>query len=75
MSLMAGRLMDSNNLAPEAISMIKRNSCGKALDITRQARGIHGGNCISDEFHIIRHVMSLEAFNIMRGLIILMYRS
>ncbi len=51
--LQAGRLMDGDNLAPEAISLIKRNSCGKALDIARQARDMHGGNGISDEFHII----------------------
>ena len=65
--LQAGRLMDANNLAPEAISLIKRNSCGKALDIARQARDMHGGNGISDEFHIIRHVMNLEAVNTYEG--------
>ena len=65
--LHAGRLMDANNLAPEAISLIKRNSCGKALDIARQARDMHGGNGISDEFHIIRHVMNLEAVNTYEG--------
>ena len=65
--LQAGRLMDVNNLAPEAISLIKRNSCGKALDIARQARDMHGGNGISDEFHIIRHVMNLEAVNTYEG--------
>jgi len=65
--LQVGRLMDSHNLAPEAISLIKRNSCGKALDIARQARDMHGGNGISDEFHIIRHVMNLEAVNTYEG--------
>lgn len=65
--LQVGRLMDSNQLAPEAISLIKRNSCGKALDIARQARDMHGGNGISDEFHIIRHVMNLEAVNTYEG--------
>jgi glutaryl-CoA dehydrogenase len=65
--LQVGRLMDNQNLAPEAISLIKRNSCGKALDIARQARDMHGGNGISDEFHIIRHVMNLEAVNTYEG--------
>ena len=65
--LQAGRLMDAGQLAPEAISLIKRNSCGKALDIARTARDIHGGNGISDEFHIIRHVMNLEAVNTYEG--------
>jgi len=65
--LQAGRLMDANQLVPEAISLIKRNSCGKALDIARTARDMHGGNGISDEFHIIRHVMNLEAVNTYEG--------
>jgi glutaryl-CoA dehydrogenase len=65
--LQAGRLKDAGNLAPEAISLIKRNSCGKALDIARQARDMHGGNGISDEFHVIRHVMNLEAVNTYEG--------
>lgn len=63
----AGRLMDDNSLAPEAISLIKRNSCGKALDIARAARDMHGGNGISDEYHVIRHVMNLEAVNTYEG--------
>jgi glutaryl-CoA dehydrogenase len=63
----AGRMMDSNTLAPEAISLIKRNSCGKALDIARMARDMHGGNGISDEYHVIRHVMNLEAVNTYEG--------
>lgn len=65
--LQVGRLMDANELAVEAISLIKRNSCGKALEIARQARDMHGGNGISDEFHIIRHVMNLEAVNTYEG--------
>ena len=65
--LQAGRLMDSDQLAPEAISLIKRNSCGKALEIARNARDMHGGNGIADEFHIIRHMMNLEAVNTYEG--------
>ncbi|WP_418358912.1 acyl-CoA dehydrogenase [Shewanella basaltis] len=65
--LQAGRLMDNDTLPVEAISMIKRNSCGKALDIARMARDMHGGNGISDEFHVIRHVMNLEAVNTYEG--------
>jgi glutaryl-CoA dehydrogenase len=65
--LQAGRLMDKGMLAPEAISLIKRNSCGKALDIARIARDMHGGNGIADEFHVIRHVMNLEAVNTYEG--------
>jgi glutaryl-CoA dehydrogenase len=65
--IQAGRLMDSNQLAPEAISLIKRNSCGKALDISRVARDMHGGNGVSDEYHVIRHVMNLEAVNTYEG--------
>ncbi len=66
-ALAAGRLMDSHTLAPEAISLIKRNNCGKALDIARQARDMHGGNGISDEYGVIRHVMNLEAVNTYEG--------
>lgn len=65
--LQAGRLMDQGMLAPEAISIIKRNSCGKALDIARIARDMHGGNGIADEFHVIRHAMNLEAVNTYEG--------
>tara|TARA_R110001583_G_scaffold47095_3_gene147524 strand:+ start:154 stop:1353 length:1200 start_codon:yes stop_codon:yes gene_type:complete len=65
--LQVGRLMDAGNLAPEAISIIKRNSCGKALEIARTARDMHGGNGISDEFHVIRHMMNLEAVNTYEG--------
>jgi glutaryl-CoA dehydrogenase len=65
--LQVGLLMDAGTLSPEAISLIKRNSCGKALDIARTARDMHGGNGISDEFHVIRHVMNLEAVNTYEG--------
>ena len=65
--LRLGRLMDEGTLAPEMISLIKRNSCGKALDIARMARDMHGGNGISDEFHVIRHVVNLEAVNTYEG--------
>lgn len=65
--LQAGRLMDKGELAVEAISLIKRNSCGKALDIARMARDMHGGNGIADEFHVIRHAMNLEAVNTYEG--------
>ena len=65
--LQAGRLMDAGKLAPEAISLLKRNNCGKALAIAREARDMHGGNGISDEFHVIRHAMNLEAVNTYEG--------
>ncbi|MBI3165575.1 MAG: acyl-CoA dehydrogenase [Chloroflexi bacterium] len=66
-ALRVGRLIDEEKSAPEMISLIKRNSCGKALDIARIARDMHGGNGVSDEFHIIRHVMNLEAVNTYEG--------
>ncbi|MEO9386110.1 acyl-CoA dehydrogenase [Chromobacterium phragmitis] len=66
-ALRVGRLMDEGQAAPEMISLIKRNNCGKALDIARVARDMHGGNGISDEFHVIRHVMNLEAVNTYEG--------
>jgi glutaryl-CoA dehydrogenase len=65
--LRAGRLLDEGRLAVENISLIKRNNCGKALDIARAARDMHGGNGISDEFHVIRHVMNLETVNTYEG--------
>lgn len=65
--LQAGRLMDAEQLPVETVSMIKRNSCGKALDIARVARDMHGGNGIADEYHVIRHVMNLEAVNTYEG--------
>lgn len=65
--LQLGRLIDQKRAAPEMISMLKRNSCGKAIDIARQARDMLGGNGIADEYHIIRHVMNLEAVNTYEG--------
>src|SRR3546814_235963 len=65
--LQLGRLLDAGKAAPEAISLCKRNSCGKALDIARQARDMHGGNGIADEYHVIRHMMNLEAVNTYEG--------
>jgi glutaryl-CoA dehydrogenase len=65
--LRLGRLMDAHNAAPEMISLCKRNSCGKALDIARVARDMHGGNGVADEYHVIRHVMNLEAVNTYEG--------
>ena len=65
--LRLGRLVDAGRAAPEMISMLKRNSCGKALEIARVARDMHGGNGISDEYHVIRHVMNLEAVNTYEG--------
>jgi glutaryl-CoA dehydrogenase len=65
--LRVGRLMDEGRAAPEMISLIKRNSCGKALEIARAARDMHGGNGISDEYHVIRHVLNLEAVNTYEG--------
>lgn len=66
-SLQVGRMIDAGLGAPEAISLMKRNNCGKALDIARVARDMHGGNGISDEYHVIRHVMNLEAVNTYEG--------
>ncbi|MCB0045323.1 MAG: acyl-CoA dehydrogenase [Caldilineaceae bacterium] len=66
-ALRVGRLMDEGKAAPEMVSLVKRNSCGKALDIARMARDMHGGNGISDEFHVIRHMMNLEAVNTYEG--------
>ena len=66
-ALQVGRLMDAANAAPEMISLIKRNNCGKALDIARMARDMHGGNGISEEFQVIRHMMNLETVNTYEG--------
>ncbi len=63
----AGRLKDQHELAPETISLLKRNSCGKALDIARMARDIHGGNGIADEYHVMRHMVNLETVNTYEG--------
>ena len=66
-ALRIGRLMDDDNLAVENISLMKRNNCGKALDVARLARDMHGGNGISDEYHVIRHMMNLETVNTYEG--------
>jgi len=65
--LRVAHLLDEGDCPPENISMIKRNSCGKSLDIARMARDMHGGNGVSDEFHVIRHMMNLEAVNTYEG--------
>jgi len=65
--LRLGRIIDGEKMKPEMISMLKRNNCQKALEIAREARDIHGGNGISDEYHVIRHVMNLEAVNTYEG--------
>jgi len=65
--LRVGRLMDEGRAAPEMVSLIKRNSCGKSLEIARIARDMHGGNGIADEFHVIRHVVNLETVNTYEG--------
>ena len=66
-SLRVGRLMDEGRAAPEMISIVKRNNCGKALDIARMSRDMHGGNGISEDFHIMRHMMNLETVNTYEG--------
>jgi glutaryl-CoA dehydrogenase len=66
-ALRLGRLIDAGGAAPQAISLMKRNNCAKALDIARVARDMHGGNGVSDEYHVIRHVMNLEAVNTYEG--------
>ncbi|MFB0923124.1 MAG: acyl-CoA dehydrogenase family protein, partial [Alphaproteobacteria bacterium] len=66
-SLRLGRLMDEDKATPEMISLMKRNNAGKALDIARVARDMHGGNGISDEYNVIRHVMNLESVNTYEG--------
>ncbi|MDH5748770.1 MAG: acyl-CoA dehydrogenase [Rhodospirillales bacterium] len=65
--LQAGRLMDEGLCPPETVSLIKRNSCGKSLDVARMARDMHGGNGIADEFHVIRHMVNLETVNTYEG--------
>lgn len=65
--LQLGRLKDQDKVTPEMVSLLKRNNCGKALDIARQARDMLGGNGISDEYHVIRHAMNLEAVNTYEG--------
>ena len=66
-ALRLGRLIDEDRMKPEMISLLKRNNCQKALDIARDSRDIHGGNGISDEYHVIRHLMNLEAVNTYEG--------
>jgi glutaryl-CoA dehydrogenase len=66
-SLRVGRLLDGNRATPEMVSLVKRNNCGKALEIARMARDMHGGNGVSDEYHVIRHMMNLEAVNTYEG--------
>ncbi|WP_372070182.1 acyl-CoA dehydrogenase (plasmid) [Tistrella mobilis] len=66
-ALQLGRLKDRGTAAPEAISLLKRNNCGKALEIARVARDMHGGNGIADEYHVIRHMCNLEAVNTYEG--------
>ncbi len=65
--LRVGRLLDEGKATPEMVSLVKRNSCGKSLDIARAARDMHGGNGIADEYHVIRHVLNLEAVNTYEG--------
>jgi glutaryl-CoA dehydrogenase len=65
--LRVGRLMDEGQAVPEMISLIKRNSCGKALDVARMSRDMHGGNGIHDEYHVIRHMINLETVNTYEG--------
>jgi glutaryl-CoA dehydrogenase len=65
--LRLGRLMDAGGAPPELVSLCKRNSCGKALEVARAARDMHGGNGVADEYHVIRHVMNLEAVNTYEG--------
>jgi glutaryl-CoA dehydrogenase len=66
-ALRLGRLVDAGKAAPELVSLVKRNNCGKALEIARAARDMHGGNGVADEYHVIRHVMNLEAVNTYEG--------
>ena len=66
-SLRVGRLFDEGRLAPEMISIVKRNNCGKALDIARMARDMHGGNGIQEEYHVMRHAQNLETVNTYEG--------
>ena len=66
-SLRVGRLMDEGKFAPEMISIVKRNNVGKALDIARKSRDMHGGNGISEEYQVIRHMVNLETVNTYEG--------
>ena len=66
-SLRLGRMMDEGQASPELVSLMKRNNCGKALDIARAARDMHGGNGISDEYPVMRHMINLETVNTYEG--------
>ncbi|MEL6958219.1 MAG: acyl-CoA dehydrogenase family protein, partial [Pseudomonadota bacterium] len=66
-ALQLGRLMDDGHAAPEMISLMKRNNCGKALDVARAARDMHGGNGISEDFQVMRHMVNLETVNTYEG--------
>jgi glutaryl-CoA dehydrogenase len=66
-ALRAGRMFDEGTLAPEAISLIKRNNCGKALEIARTARDMHGGNGIHEDYQVMRHMANLETVNTYEG--------
>jgi glutaryl-CoA dehydrogenase len=66
-ALRVGRLFDAGQATPEMISLIKRNNCGKALDIARVARDMHGGNGIQEEYHVMRHAQNLETVNTYEG--------
>ena len=66
-SLQVGRLFDQGKMAPEMVSLVKRNNCGKALDIARVSRDMHGGNGITDEFQVFRHMANLETVNTYEG--------
>ena len=66
-ALRVGRLFEAGDVVPDMISLIKRNNCGKALEIARVARDMHGGNGISAEFHVIRHAANLETVNTYEG--------
>ena len=66
-ALRLGRMMDDGSAAPPLISLMKRNNCGKALEIARAARDMHGGNGVSDEYPVIRHMLNLEAVNTYEG--------
>ena len=66
-ALRVGRLIDDEQMIPEMISLIKRNNCGKTLEVARMARDMHGGNGMIDEYHVVRHSMNLEAVNTYEG--------
>ena len=66
-SLRVGRIFDEDQIAPEIISIVKRNNCGKALEISRQARDLHGGNGIMEDYHVMRHMCNLETVNTYEG--------